>query len=64
MKKKALIEVEQTLLDKMGNYRFLIAAKQEEAAVERLARKGILSLTKDDLGRLWAKRIPKAKEKA
>ena len=64
MKKKARIEVEQTLLDKMGNYRFLIAAKQEEAAVERLARKGILSLTKDDQGRLWAKRIPKAKEKA
>ena len=57
MKQQTMAEVERTLLDKMGNYRFLIAAQSAEAAAVSLAAKGILSLTRDGQDRLWAKRI-------
>tara|TARA_R100001594_G_scaffold150378_2_gene211312 strand:- start:627 stop:803 length:177 start_codon:yes stop_codon:yes gene_type:complete len=46
----------QQLLDKMGNRRFLIAAKDEKLRAQRLAKSGILTLHTDEEGRMWAKR--------
>jgi|10_taG_2_1085330.scaffolds.fasta_scaffold42240_4 hypothetical protein len=42
------------LLDKMGNHRFLIAARDEKVRAQRLAKEGILSIRVDEDGRMWA----------